>query len=85
MPGSNCLPPARILWDHIFYDENRPDNVREWLKSLSPFQLATVLTVTQSTRNLTLSMRCFRPERCSLCRQIPQAVSLSGYPHIQRF
>lgn len=55
MPGANGLPPARAVWNHIFYDENRPDDVREWIKSLSPLQLSTVLTVTQSTGNLNLA------------------------------
>ena len=55
LPGTNGLPPARMIWNHIFYDENRPDDVREWIKTLSPLQLATVLTVTQSTGNLNLA------------------------------
>ena len=54
-PSSEGLPPARILWDHIFYDETRVDDVREWLKKLSELQLATVLTVYQSTSNMNLA------------------------------
>ena len=54
-PSSEGLPPARILWDHVFYADNRGSQVREWLKNLSSLQLSTALTVFHCTTNMNLA------------------------------
>ena len=54
-PGSIGLPPARVLWNHIYVESDRADKVREWIKTLNPQQLSAVLTVYQSTQNMNLA------------------------------
>ena len=54
-PGSIGLPPARVLWNHIYVEPDRADKVREWIMTLNPQQLSAVLTVYQSTQNMNLA------------------------------
>ena len=54
-PGSIGLPPAQVLWNHIYVEPDRADKVREWIKTLNPQQLSAVLTVYQSTQNMNLA------------------------------
>lgn len=54
-PAYRGLPPARVLWDHIFLDEDRGEEVRNWLKRLSPLQLMTALVIYQTTENMNMA------------------------------
>ena len=48
------MPPARIWWDNVFFEPDRADKVRAWIKTLNPWQLASALTIFQSTGNMNL-------------------------------
>ena len=54
-PAYRGLPTARVLWDHIFIDENRGEEVREWLNRLSPLQLMTALVIYKTTENMNMA------------------------------
>lgn len=53
--ASEGLPPARLLWDHLFVDENRVNDVRNWIKCLSGLQLAAAVVVYTVTDNMNLA------------------------------
>ena len=54
-PAFSGMPPARIIWNHILVDENRGEEVREWLRRLSPLQLMTAFVIFQTTENMNLA------------------------------
>ena len=54
-PAFSGLPPARVLWNHVFLDENRGEDVRKWLKRLSPLQLMTAFVIFQTTENMNMA------------------------------
>lgn len=53
-PAQCGMPPARILWDHIFFDPDRADEVRAWIKTLNPWQLASAQTIFVNSGNMNL-------------------------------
>ncbi len=54
-PAFSGLPPARVIWDLIFYDANRANEVREWIKRLSRIQVAAICCVFQATENMNMA------------------------------
>lgn len=54
-PAFSGLPPARVIWDHIFYDENRANDVKVWIKRLSPVQVAAISCVFHATDNMNMA------------------------------
>lgn len=52
--GQHGMPPARIWWDNIFFEPDRADKVRAWIKTLNPWQLASAMTIFQGTGNMNL-------------------------------
>lgn len=53
-PAQCGMPPARIIWDHIFFQPDRADQVRAWIKTLNPWQLASAMTIFQGSGNMNL-------------------------------
>lgn len=53
-PSMRGMPPARIWWDNVFFEPDRADKVRAWIKTLNPWQLASAMTIFQSIGNMNL-------------------------------
>ena len=53
-PSQRGMPPARIWWDNVFFEPDRADKVRAWIKTLNPWQLASAQTIFVSSGNMNL-------------------------------
>lgn len=53
-PSQRGMPPARIWWDNVFFEPDRADKVRTWIKTLNPWQLASAQTIFVSFGNMNL-------------------------------
>ncbi|MDE6513920.1 MAG: hypothetical protein K2L05_07040 [Muribaculaceae bacterium] len=53
--ASEGMPPARVLWNHLFVDDNRANDVRKWVQSLSGLQLAAVVVIYAVTDNINMA------------------------------